>query len=167
MLTAKNLSRLKRKADDQSVLPPKIEKFSRKSRVNKASQKGASKRIVKPSRPVVLCPKTDGCARSSINGWDWRQWSRNALPSERARLRGSHDAVPRALCSDTNGYQNSNIKGPSARTNRVKLRSLLAAAEGADLLKVTQLKVAFYVLFYGDMHPFVFFINTLIFFWLI
>lgn len=133
-------SRLKRKADDQSVLPSKIAKFSRKTRAKKASQKGTSKRIVKPSRPVVLCPKTDGCVRSSISGWDWRQWSRNALPSERARLRGNHDIIPHAFCSDTNGCQNSNIKGPSARTNRVKLRSLLAAAEGAELLKVTQLK---------------------------
>lgn len=35
----------------------------------------------------------------------------------------------------------SNSKGLSARTNRVKMRNLLAAAEGADLLKATQLKV--------------------------
>ncbi|KAK9002650.1 hypothetical protein V6N11_060236 [Hibiscus sabdariffa] len=34
----------------------------------------------------------------------------------------------------------SNSKVLSARTNRVKMRNLLAAAEGADLLKATQLK---------------------------
>lgn len=41
----------------------------------------------------------------------------------------------------------SNSKGLSARTNRVKLRNLLAAVEGADLLKATQLKVIFNMLF--------------------
>ncbi|KAL0916044.1 hypothetical protein M5K25_013526 [Dendrobium thyrsiflorum] len=148
-----NYPSLKRKADDQSALPSKVAKLSRKIKVKKTSQKVVSRRIVKPSKLLVPCPKTNGCARSSISGWDWRQWSRNALPSERARLRGNRDVVPHSSCSDANGNQNSNNKGPSARTNRVKLRNLLAAAEGAELLKVTQLKVAGYVSFYGDMHP--------------
>ncbi|KAH0458922.1 hypothetical protein IEQ34_011736 [Dendrobium chrysotoxum] len=135
-----NYPSLKRKADDQSAPPPKVAKLSRKIKVKKSSQKVASRRIVKPSKLRVPCPMTNGCARSSISGWDWRQWSRNALPSERARLRGNRDVVPHSSCSDANGNQNSNNKGPSARTNRVKLRNLLAAAEGAELLKVTQLK---------------------------
>lgn len=137
---SKKFSNLKRKAVDQSAFPSKVAKLSRKIKAKKATQKGASRRIVKSSRLVVPCPKTDGCARSSISGWDWRQWSRNALPSDRVRLRGNHEVVPHSFCFDANGNQNSNIKGPSARTNRVKLRNLLAAAEGAELLKVTQLK---------------------------
>ncbi|KAI0503946.1 hypothetical protein KFK09_014893 [Dendrobium nobile] len=137
---SKSYPSLKRKADDQLAPPPKVAKLSRKIKVKKTSQKVASRRIVKPSKLLVPCPKTNGCARSSISGWDWRQWSRNALPSERARSRGNRDVVPHSSCSDANGNQNSNNKGPSARTNRVKLRNLLAAAEGAELLKVTQLK---------------------------
>ncbi|PKU87130.1 Histone-lysine N-methyltransferase ATX1 [Dendrobium catenatum] len=157
---SKSYPSLKRKADDQLAPPPKVAKLSRKIKVKKASQKVASRRIVKPSKLLVPCPKTNGCARSSISGWDWRQWSRNALPSERARLRGNRDVVPHSSCSDANGNQNSNNKGPSARTNRVKLRNLLAAAEGAELLKVTQLKVAGYFSFYGDSNL-LYLINTL------
>ncbi|KAI8003925.1 Histone-lysine N-methyltransferase ATXR7 [Camellia lanceoleosa] len=71
------------------------------------------------SRASNPCPRSDGCARASINGWEWHKWSLNASPAERSM---------------------SNMKGLSARTNRVKMRNLLAAAEGADLLKTTQLK---------------------------
>ncbi|RWW78037.1 hypothetical protein BHE74_00013762 [Ensete ventricosum] len=83
---------------------------------------------------------SDGCARSSINGWEWHKWSKTALPSERARVRGIR-VHTYSLGLQPNASQNSNPKGPSARTNRVKLRNLLAAAEGAELLKVNQLKV--------------------------
>lgn len=134
-----SLSSLKRKA----AIPPtplSISKFSRKTKIKKVNKKGASRQDLKPSKLVITCPKTDGCARSSISGWDWRQWSRNALPSERARLRIKRDVGSHGFSFDAIGNQHSNIKGPSARTNRVKLRNLLAAAEGAELLKVTQLK---------------------------
>ncbi|KAF8396290.1 hypothetical protein HHK36_017906 [Tetracentron sinense] len=43
-------------------------------------------------------------------------------------------------CYEVKSSQLSNEKGLSARTNRVKLRNLLVAAEGADLLQATQLK---------------------------
>lgn len=86
-------------------------------------------------------PRSEGCARSSINGWEWHKWSLNASPAERARVRGI-DFV-HANCSGSEAYasQLSNGKVLSARTNRVKMRNLLAAADGADLLKATQLKV--------------------------
>lgn len=64
----------------------------------------------------------------------------DASPAEKARVRGthSHSLYNNFECSRSNS---SSAKGLSARTNRVKLRNLLAAAEGADLLKATQLKV--------------------------
>lgn len=86
------------------------------------------------------CPQSDGCARSSIDGWEWHKWSLNASPAERARIRSIYFRSQH-ISLDGNGLQLSNVKGLSARTNRVKLRNLLAAAEGADLLKATQLKV--------------------------
>ncbi|KAL3830573.1 hypothetical protein ACJIZ3_019375 [Penstemon smallii] len=91
------------------------------------------------SRTVRPCTQSDGCARSSINGWEWRKWASKASPAERARVRGTriHSQYKNTECG---GGHSSNVKGLSARTNRVKLRSLLAAAEGADLMKATQLK---------------------------
>ncbi|KAG9158409.1 hypothetical protein Leryth_013149 [Lithospermum erythrorhizon] len=84
-------------------------------------------------------PESDGCARSSINGWEWHKWSMKASPAERAKIRGAHFVHGQYVGS---GYssQLSNNKMLSARTNRVKLRNLLAVAEGAELLKATQLK---------------------------
>ena len=78
----------------------------------------------------------------SINGWEWHKWSLNASPAERARVRGIQCIHMKYSGSEVNSMpQWSNSKGLSARTNRVKLRNLLAAAEGAELLKATQLKV--------------------------
>ncbi|XP_019249154.1 PREDICTED: histone-lysine N-methyltransferase ATXR7 isoform X2 [Nicotiana attenuata] len=92
------------------------------------------------SRTAKHCPQSDGCARSSINGWEWHKWSLRATPAERARVRGITIDHIQSVSSDANGSQVLNAKGISARTNRVKLRNLLAAADGADLLKATQLK---------------------------
>lgn len=94
------------------------------------------------TRKPKSCPKSDGCARSSISGWEWHKWSIKASPAEKARVRGSHFSHIRNFGSEFYTYQSANAKGLSARTNRIKLRNLLAAAEGADLLKVTQLKVS-------------------------
>jgi hypothetical protein len=88
---------------------------------------------------AILCPESDGCARASISGWEWRNWARNATPSERARVRG-YSVRSILLASDKNVWT-SQAKAPSARTNRVKLRNLLVAAEGSELLKITQMKV--------------------------
>ncbi|KAF3773794.1 Histone-lysine N-methyltransferase [Nymphaea thermarum] len=101
------------------------------------------KKKAKPhkGRNMLLCPKSDGCARSSIDGWEWRRWSTNASPSERARVRGAKCSSPAQIPGfEVTVNQSSNSKGLSARTNRVKLRNLVAAVEGAELLRVTQLK---------------------------
>ncbi|GER31996.1 histone-lysine N-methyltransferase SETD1B [Striga asiatica] len=94
--------------------------------------KGSKSRTLRP------CLQSEGCARSSMNGWEWRKWSLSASPAEKARVRGS-SIDSQYVNRETIGSHSSN-KGLSARTNRVKLRNLLAAAEGADLLKATQLK---------------------------
>ncbi|CAA6670399.1 unnamed protein product [Spirodela intermedia] len=70
--------------------------------------------------------------------WDWRRWSQKASPADRSwvRVQFGHSSTLRSVVWAS---QNSSVKGPSARTNRVKLRNLLAAAEGSELLKITQL----------------------------
>lgn len=97
------------------------------------------------SKKLKTGPISLGCARCSIGGWQWRKWSSHASPAERARFRGSHIINAAKYTNsgpEVNAFSHlSNVKGLSARTNRVKLRSLLAAADGADLLKATQLKV--------------------------
>ena len=92
-----------------------------------------------PSHP---CPQSNSCARSSVNGWDWRKWSQGAALSDRPWLidqLGQLGQLPPSQSSIL--LQNSSCKGSSARTNRAKLRNLLAAAEGSELLKITQLTV--------------------------
>ncbi|KAL0352569.1 UNVERIFIED_CONTAM: Histone-lysine N-methyltransferase ATXR7 [Sesamum calycinum] len=118
MPKASKVAKLKRKQlhdDTQHSRPGKVQKLA-----NGVAKKSLCKRVdahkIKrsKSRTARPCPQSNGCARSSMNGWEWREWALTASPAERARVR--------------------------ARTNRVKLRNLLAAAEGADLLKATQLK---------------------------
>lgn len=115
--------------------------------------KGTVKQAVSNQVPVLKAknrkmgsakswPKSDGCARCSVSGWDWRNWSLKASPTHRASVRGSSSIGSQTINIDGIIPQLSNCKGLSARTNRVKLRNLLAAAEGADLLKASQLKVA-------------------------
>ena len=122
--------------------PTKVLKIS-----NGGAYLGASKQVTVASRksakskPLNLCPRSDGCARTSIDGWEWHKWSRSASPAYKARVRGLPCVQNKCIDSENNLSQLSNGKGLSARTNRVKLRNLLAAAEGADLLKVPQLKV--------------------------
>ncbi|KAA8514717.1 hypothetical protein F0562_017896 [Nyssa sinensis] len=124
--------------------------LSRSSKVlkvaNGAAKQSAGKQVsvrkMKTSRSGTSnpCPRSDGCARSSINGWEWHKWSLNASPVEKARVRGVRCIHAQYMGSEVKLSQSLNVKGLSARTNRVKLRNLLAAAEGADLLKATQLK---------------------------
>ncbi|XP_076930317.1 histone-lysine N-methyltransferase ATXR7-like [Bidens hawaiensis] len=105
---------------------------------------GAKKIQNSKSKKLKTGPISLGCARCSIGGWQWRKWSSHASPAERARFRGSHIINAAKYTNsgpEVNAFSHlSNVKGLSARTNRVKLRSLLAAADGADLLKATQLK---------------------------
>lgn len=100
-----------------------------------------TKRKSAKSKLLNLCPRSDGCARTSIDGWKWHKWSLNASPADRARVRGNLCVEKKSIPCDSNSTHWSNGKGLSARTNRVKLRNLLAAADGAELLKATQLKV--------------------------
>lgn len=114
--------------------------------MNSDAKQTASKKIAKmsiqsiKSRVLSSCPVSVGCARSSINGWEWHNWSLKARPAERARVRGTRVTTVHHFSSEINVSQLSHVKGISARTNRVKMRNLLAAAEGAELLKASQLK---------------------------
>ncbi|GJN08100.1 hypothetical protein PR202_ga25989 [Eleusine coracana subsp. coracana] len=106
--------------------------------VKKRKGRNTSIEPIQKVKPIILCPESDGCARASISGWEWRNWARNATPSERARVRGYR--VRNILSASEKNVWTSQAKVPSARTNRVKLRNLLAAAEGSELLKITQMK---------------------------
>eukprot|EP00268_Persea_americana_P050326 TRINITY_DN5463_c1_g1_i13.p1 TRINITY_DN5463_c1_g1~~TRINITY_DN5463_c1_g1_i13.p1 ORF type:complete len:1390 (+),score=293.65 TRINITY_DN5463_c1_g1_i13:255-4424(+) len=142
---SKRVLHLKRKDgvdSTPSTISRKASKLSHPSVSKKETCKQLATRKVKPAKPKIACPcpRSDGCARTSIDGWEWLRWSRNAFPADRARARGAHFVHTQYLGSEFNSSQSSNVKGHSARTNRVKLRNLLAAAEGAELLKSTQLK---------------------------
>lgn len=139
------VSKPKRKHQTDGVTsshPAKVLKIS-----NRGSNLRASKQVTEAlkesaiSKSLDLCPKSNGCSRTSINGWEWHKWSLSASPACRARVRGLPRFQNKCRNSENISSQVSNGKGLSARTNRVKLRNLLAAAEGADLLKVPQLKV--------------------------
>ncbi|XP_027903109.1 histone-lysine N-methyltransferase ATXR7 [Vigna unguiculata] len=125
----------------ESSHPTKILKISNGDAYLDASKQVTVERTksAKP-KPLNLCPKSGGCARTSIDGWEWHRWSRSASPAYKARVRGLPSVQNKCIYSENNLSQLPNGKGLSARTNRVKLRNLLAAAEGADLLKVPQLK---------------------------
>ncbi|KAL6996049.1 hypothetical protein U1Q18_006185 [Sarracenia purpurea var. burkii] len=143
-LKTTKVANLKRKHSIDDVPLSCSRKFLKLS--NSAAKQPSCKQVsvgkikTRKSRTSNLCPISDGCARSSINGWEWHKWSLNARPSERARVRGTHRVHAQYIGSEISGSQTSNIKCLSARTNRVKMRNLLAAAEGADLLKTTQSK---------------------------
>ncbi|WRX29865.1 SET domain - like 10 [Theobroma cacao] len=144
-LKAPKVSRVKRKQldnDEPPLLPTKVQKVANSASKHPSSRGNADRNTHSiRSRTANSCPRSDGCARSSINGWEWHKWSLNASPAERARVRGIQCTHMKYSGSEVNNMmQLSNGKGLSARTNRVKLRNLLAAAEGADLLKATQLK---------------------------
>lgn len=111
------------------------------------SNKGVPKQLINQKeknrklKVTSLCPKSDGCARSSINGWAWHKWSHSVSPAERALVRGSCSiGVDKFGGLQDNSFRLLNNKNQSARTNRAKFRNLVAAAEGAELLKITQLK---------------------------
>ncbi|XP_022769471.1 histone-lysine N-methyltransferase ATXR7 isoform X2 [Durio zibethinus] len=144
-LKATKVSRVKRKQlnnDEPPLLSTKVQKVVNCGSKHSSSGGVADRKIPTiRSRTANCCPGSDGCARSSINGWEWHKWSLNASPAERACVRGIQCLHMKYSGSEVNSMtQWSNSKGLSARTNRVKLRNLLAAAEGADLLKATQLK---------------------------
>lgn len=141
------VSKSKRKHQTDVVTsshPAKVLKISNKGSSLRATGKQVTEAQKKSSvsKSLDLCPKSNGCARTSINGWEWHKWSLSASPTCRARVRGRLPRLQnKCRNSENTSSQVSNGKGLSARTNRVKLRNLLAAAEGADLLKVPQLKV--------------------------
>ncbi|XP_062163830.1 histone-lysine N-methyltransferase ATXR7 isoform X2 [Alnus glutinosa] len=142
--SATRVSKIKRKHIMDSVPSLRPTKVSKAA--NGAAKQSACREVAvqktksSKSRTLKPCPRSDGCARSSINGLEWHRWSLSASPAERARVRGVQYVHTKYFGPEVNASQWSNGKGLSARTNRVKLRSLLAAVEGADLLKATQLK---------------------------
>ncbi|KAF9601714.1 hypothetical protein IFM89_022701 [Coptis chinensis] len=144
LYVAAKKSRLKRKFSRNDLptgRPEKVLKLTSRNAAKKSKGKQLALKKVKStkSKKPDSCPESDGCARCSISGWDWRKWSLNASPADRARARGA-PSTPNRYSRYVNTSHVSNAKGLTARTNRVKFRNLLAAAEGADLLKVTQLK---------------------------
>lgn len=145
MCAATKVLNIKRKHITDNVpssRPTKVSKVADGPSKQAACGKVAVKKMKSTkSRALKTYPRSDGCARSSVNGWEWHRWSLSASPAERARVRGVPFNHSKYVGSEINASQWSNVKGLSARTNRVKLRSLLAAVEGADLLKATQLKV--------------------------
>ncbi|CAM8878666.1 unnamed protein product [Rhodiola kirilowii] len=114
-----------------------INKSSSTCKVRKMA--GVDSKVLKGDTGQTRCPKSDECARTSINGWDWRRWSLNASPSDKEYVKGNK-GQPGCPSSGINAFHFANGRGLSARTNRAKMRNLLAAADGADLLKTTQLK---------------------------
>ncbi|TVU47345.1 hypothetical protein EJB05_06942 [Eragrostis curvula] len=139
----KNRTSRTAKKDVTASKAPKANNSTVTKLVKKKKGRNTSIESSQKVKPMISCPESDGCARASVNGWDWRIWARNATPSERARVRGYRVrtilSVSDKNASDKNGWKPQG-KGPSARTNRVKLRNLLAAAEGSELLKITQMK---------------------------
>ncbi|XP_010523275.1 PREDICTED: histone-lysine N-methyltransferase ATXR7 isoform X2 [Tarenaya hassleriana] len=139
-LKAKKKSKLKEKlfADHIREAPPltalKMDDDSNRQTSLKQVAKLGSK--LSKKRRLTSWPKSDVCARTSINGWEWHAWSSKASPAQRAHVRGSSCIHLQHLGSENSVTQ----KVLSARTNRAKMRNLLAAAEGADLLKISQLK---------------------------
>lgn len=108
--------------------------------VKKRKGRNISSESSQKAKPMISCPESDGCAKASISGWEWRNWARNATQSERARVRG-YRVRSILAASNKNMWKNSQVKVSSARTERVKLRRLLRAYKGAELLKITQMKV--------------------------
>ncbi|KAJ0024268.1 hypothetical protein Pint_09397 [Pistacia integerrima] len=136
-------SKLKRKCpvDSLPLRPAKVQAVANGVAKQAACRQVAVKKTkASKSRASNLCPGSNGCARSSVNGWEWHKWALNASPAERARVRGTQYVQSKYLGAEVNASQWANSKGLSARTNRVKLRNLLAAAEGAELLKASQVK---------------------------
>ncbi|KAL2936852.1 Histone-lysine N-methyltransferase ATXR7 [Bienertia sinuspersici] len=125
--------------DASLSLPPKVPKLM-DADAKQAVIKKSGKTKLSKSRVLSSCPRSVGCARTSIDGWQWRKWSLNTKPAERARVKGSQITIMQRFSSHISGSNASCAKGISARTNRVKMRNLLAAAEGAELLKTSQLK---------------------------
>ncbi|GKV33320.1 hypothetical protein SLEP1_g41844 [Rubroshorea leprosula] len=146
-LKASKVSKLKRKhlSDGEPEPPSNSTKIMKLA--NNATKQATPKQAVEKKTKAVRsrtsnpCLRSNGCARASIDGWEWHKWSLNASHAERARVRGIQFIHTNYLGSKVNNtMQCLSNKGLSARTNRVKLRNLLAAAEGADLVKATQLK---------------------------
>ncbi|CAI9115344.1 OLC1v1016228C1 [Oldenlandia corymbosa var. corymbosa] len=145
--TATNVLKPKRKASDtvDDIERPETQKVLKIEKgTTKQSAPGCvgirKKKVANKSRSSKTWPQSEGCARSSISGWEWRKWSLSANPADRARARGTNCSHAQSNSLDANVTQLSSVKGLSARTNRVKLRNLLVAAEGTDLLKASQLK---------------------------
>ncbi|TQE10259.1 hypothetical protein C1H46_004098 [Malus baccata] len=104
-------------------LPMDDLKLSRPKKILKVANGAPKKAACRPvaaghvqfgkSKKLNPCPKSSGCARVSINGWEWHRWSQNASPAERAHVRGITyvNADAEYQFSDINTSQWSNGKG--------------------------------------------------------
>jgi hypothetical protein len=91
-------------------------------------------------------PASIGCARTSISGWEWRNWARNGAKrrlQKRVKAADNDLSTLQATKNQSNG-KHSTISAPSnlqARKNRAVLRRMAVAAEGSEMLKFSLLKV--------------------------
>ncbi|GAQ80945.1 SET domain protein [Klebsormidium nitens] len=104
---------------------------------HKAGQEGR-----RPKRPHLDDTLTaDGCARTSINGTEWRERNQNAsrvgktLPATAAAPRS-----PLAQVAEVPAAAGVGPRQPTARLHRKTQRELAASAEGVAALKLSQLK---------------------------
>ena len=85
----------------------------------------------------------DGCARTSIDGKEWRQRTQNAprtgkaLPATAAPVRS-----PIAQAAEAAGGGGVGLRQPTARLHRKTQRELAASAEGVAALKLEPAQVA-------------------------
>ncbi|KAH8939560.1 hypothetical protein BDL97_15G042700 [Sphagnum fallax] len=90
-------------------------------------------------------PASIGCARTSISGWEWRNWARNGAKrrlQKRVKAADNDLSTLQATKNQSNG-KHSTISAPSnlqARKNRAVLRRMAVAAEGSEMLKFSLLK---------------------------
>eukprot|EP00250_Pteridium_aquilinum_P013680 c21500_g1_i1 orf=589-3957(-) len=78
----------------------------------------------------------DGCARTSFDGWFWRNQARHAHSLESFQERDCSTGV-----NGSKSFRSIRSNVQTARTNRAQLQELAAGAKGSDVLRLTQSKV--------------------------
>ncbi|KAH9539430.1 hypothetical protein CY35_15G057000 [Sphagnum magellanicum] len=132
-------STLKKGSEKQKDLlciePAKVDPASRNEKETQTLMKQGKK----------MGPASIGCARTSISGWEWRNWARNGAKrrlQKRVKAADNDLSTLQATKNQSNG-KHSTISAPSnlqARKNRAMLRRMAVAAEGSEMLKFSLLK---------------------------
>jgi hypothetical protein len=118
------------------IEPAKVDPASRNEKETRTLMKQGKK----------MGPASIGCARTSISGWEWRNWARNGAKrrlQKRVKAAANDLSSLQATKNQSNG-KHSTISAPSnlqARKNRAMLRRMAVAAEGSEMLKFSLLKV--------------------------